>query len=138
MLQIGIGFFVLVWGANYADESYKVPLIFLSLLYLFHTTAELCLSPVGLSAITKLSPTAVVSTMMAVWFLSSSWAQWVGAVIATLTEQETVGGVVSNPRAALETYVSVFKSLGWVAIAIGAVLMSASPWLGKLRHPEEA
>ena len=56
LMQVGAGFFVLVWGAQFADDSFRVPLIFLVLLYLLHTTGELFLSPVGLSQMTKLSP----------------------------------------------------------------------------------
>ncbi len=74
LLQVGLGFLVLVWGAGTADAAFRLPLILLGVTYLLHTTGELCLSPVGLSEITKLSPAMIVSTMMAVWFLASSWA----------------------------------------------------------------
>jgi POT family proton-dependent oligopeptide transporter len=134
LVQVGAGFLVLVWGAQFADESYRVPLIFLVLLYLLHTTGELCLSPVGLSAMTKLAPAAIVSTMMATWFLSSSGAQALGAQIAKLTAAETVGGQVLDPGAALRTYVEVFQMLGWGAIGIGAALGVGSIWLRKLAH----
>jgi POT family proton-dependent oligopeptide transporter len=75
LVQVGAGFFVLVWGAQFADASFKVPLIFLVLTYLLHTTGELFISPVGLSQMTRLAPAAVASTIMATWFLASSWAQ---------------------------------------------------------------
>ena len=101
MIQVGAGFLVLVWGAQFADESARVPLVFLVLLYLLHTTGELFLSPVGLSAMTKLAPAAVVSTMMATWFLASSAAQALAAQVAKLTAQETIGGQVLDPQAAL-------------------------------------
>jgi POT family proton-dependent oligopeptide transporter len=135
LIQVGAGFLVLVWGAAYADESAKVPLIFLALLYLLHTTGELCLSPVGLSAMTKLTPPAVGATMMATWFLGSSIAQAVGAQIAKLTAQETVGGQVLDPQAALATYVEVFSMIGWVSIAIGVGLGIVSPLLNRLAGP---
>jgi POT family proton-dependent oligopeptide transporter len=134
LIQVGAGFLVLVWGAQYADESARVPLIFLVLLYLLHTTGELFLSPVGLSAMTKLAPAAVVSTMMATWFLASSMAQMLAAQIAKLTAQETVGGQVLDPHAALATYVEVFNQIGWVAIWIGVGLGVASPFLKYLAH----
>lgn len=134
LVQVGAGFLVLVWGAQFADDSYRVPLVFLVLLYLLHTTGELCLSPVGLSAMTKLAPAAIVSTMMATWFLSSSGAQALGAQIAKLTAAETVGGQVLDPGAALRTYVEVFQMLGVGAIGIGAALGIASIWLRKLAH----
>ena len=120
LLQVGLGFLVLVWAAGTADADYRMPLIFLGLAYLLHTTGELCLSPVGLSEITKLSVPALVSTMMAVWFLSSSWAQYIGAYVAELAGTETIGGQVVDPRAALETSISVFNTIGWVGVACGA------------------
>ena len=134
LIQVGAGFLVLVWGAQFADESARVPLVFLVLLYLLHTTGELFLSPVGLSAMTKLAPAAVVSTMMATWFLASSAAQAVAAQIAKLTAQETVGGQVLDPHAALATYVQVFNQIGWVAIWIGVGLGVLSPFLKHLAH----
>ena len=134
LVQVGAGFLVLVWGANFADESYRVPLVFLVLLYLLHTTGELCLSPVGLSAMTKLAPAAIVSTVMATWFLSSAGAQALGAQIAKLTAAETVGGQVLDPAAALRTYVEVFQMLGFGAIGLGVALGVGSIWLRKLAH----
>jgi POT family proton-dependent oligopeptide transporter len=136
LIQVGAGFLVLVWGAQFADESARVPLVFLVLLYLLHTTGELFLSPVGLSAMTKLAPAAVVSTMMATWFLASSAAQALAAQVAKLTAQETVGGQVLDPQAALATYVDVFNQIGWAAIGIGVAFGIASPWLKRLAHPD--
>ncbi len=138
LIQVGAGFLVLVWGAQFADESARVPLVFLMLLYLLHTTGELFLSPVGLSAMTKLAPAAVVSTMMATWFLASSAAQALAAQIAKLTAQETVGGQVLDPQAALVTYVDVFNRIGWAAIGIGVLFGVASPYLKRLAHPRVA
>ncbi len=135
LIGVGAGLLVLVWGAQYADESARVPLIFLVGLYFMHTVAELFLSPVGLSAMTKLAPAAVVSTMMATWFLASSIAQAVAAQIAKLTAQETVGGQVLDPQAALKTYVEVFNQVGWWSIGIGVGLAVVSPLLAKLAHP---
>jgi POT family proton-dependent oligopeptide transporter len=136
LIQVGLGFMVLVYGAHFANDDYRVPLIFLALAYLLHTTGELCLSPVGLSMVTKMSAAAVVSTMMAVWFLSSAWAQWLGGLIAQLTATETVAGQVLDPARALATYNSVFQTIGIWSIAIGAGLGVLSFWLNKLAHEE--
>ena len=78
LLQVGLGFLVVVWAQGMADDQYRMPLFMLGLLYLLHTTGELFLSPVGLSEITKLSVKSIASFMMAVWFLASSIAQFVG------------------------------------------------------------
>jgi POT family proton-dependent oligopeptide transporter len=136
LIQVGAGFLVLVWGAQYADESAKVPLIFLVLLYLLHTTGELFLSPVGLSAMTKLTPAPVAATMMATWFLGSSLAQMLAAQISKLTAQETVGGQVLDPQKALDTYVDVFTQIGWWGVGIGVAMGIASPFLNRLANPK--
>ena len=82
LVQIGLGFLVLVWGARYADASFRTPLFFLGFSYLLQTTGELFLSPVGLSEMTKLAPARMISTLMAIWFLGASAAQWLAGLIA--------------------------------------------------------
>jgi POT family proton-dependent oligopeptide transporter len=134
LLQVGAGFFVLVWGAQFADASFKVPVVFLALAYLLHTTGELCLSPVGLSQMTKLAAPAVVSTIMATWFLASSWAQWLGGKVAQLTASETVAGQVLDPGKALVTYGHVFKMVGYWGLGAGVIMILASPILKKWAH----
>lgn len=138
LIQVGLGFLVLVWGVNFAGDDFRVPLIFLALAYLLHTTGELCLSPVGLSAITKLSPPAVVSFMMAGWFLSSAFAQYVAGVIARFTATDTVAGQVLDPEAALNGYAAVFGSIGWFAVGLGVVFGILSFFLKRLGHGVDA
>jgi len=134
LVQAGLGFLVLVWGASFADATYRTPMIFLGLAYLLHTTGELCLSPVGLSEMTKLAPAALISTVMATWFLASSAAQYLAGIVARFTASETVAGQVVDPARALATYVQVFQSIGWLGIGCGVLLLAASPWLKKLAH----
>ena len=134
LVQAGLGFLLLVWGASFADASYRTPMLFLGLAYLLHTTGELCLSPVGLSEMTKLSPPALISTVMATWFLASSAAQYLAGIVARFTASETVAGQVLDPARALATYVSVFQGIGWGGVACGVLLLAASPWLKKLAH----
>jgi POT family proton-dependent oligopeptide transporter len=134
LLQVGLGFLVVVWAQGLADDSYRMPLIMLALLYMLHTTGELFLSPVGLSEITKLSVASVVSFMMAVWFLSSSIAQFVGGKIAGLMGTETVGGQVLDPAAALATSLDGFNKLGWAGVACGAVFIVASFFIKGWSH----
>ncbi len=76
LIQVGLGFFAMVWGASFHDAAFREPMMFLGLAYLFHTTGELCLSPVGLSEMTKLAPAALISTVMATWMLATSAAQF--------------------------------------------------------------
>ena len=134
LVQVGAGFLVLVIGARFADSAYRLPLIFLGLAYLLHTTGELCLSPVGLSQVTKLAPAVLISTLMAVWYLSISWAEWIGGFIAQLAGTETVGGQVLDPKAALATSIHVFAVIGWAAVGAGVVFLGLSPILKRLGH----
>ncbi len=134
LLQVGLGFMIVVWGAGMANSAFQMPLLLLGLLYLFHTTGELFLSPVGLSEITKLSVAKVVSFMMAVWFLASSIAQYVGGWIAGLAGTETVGGQVLNPGLALQTSLEVFKLLGLWGMGIGVAFVVISHFIKGWSH----
>ncbi len=129
-----MGFIVLVVGARFVDPAFREPVAFLMLAYLLHTTGELCLSPVGLSETTKLSPAILISTLVAVWYLSISWAEWIGGKIAQLAGTATVGGQVLDPRLALATSVHVFSVIGWAAVAAGAVFLALSPFLKRWAH----
>jgi POT family proton-dependent oligopeptide transporter len=135
LLQVGLGFLVLWVGINYfVGPEYKVPLIWLFLAYLLHTTGEICLSPVGLSMITKLSVPRVVGLMMGVWFLSSALAHTLAGLIAQSTSSETVGGVVVDRGLQLSNYGSVFGTIGLVGAGIGVLLMILSPLLKRGMH----
>ncbi|HEV2746584.1 MAG TPA: peptide MFS transporter [Allosphingosinicella sp.] len=137
LLQAGAGFLVLVVGITYfAGPDFRVPLIWLFLAYLLHTTGEICLSPVGLSMITKLSVPRIVGLMMGVWFLASALAHTLAGLVAKATSGDTVGGVVTDPQAQLATYADVFSTIGWVGVGIGVLLMLLSPWLKRGMHLE--
>ena len=132
LMFVGLGFLVLMWAAaNMANSDFRVPLTFLFLTYLFHTIGELCLSPVGLSMITKLSVERVVGLMMGVWFLSSSVAHIAAGIIAQATATDTVAGVVTDRAEALSTYGSIFGTIGWVGVGVGVFLLLISPLLKK-------
>lgn len=129
LILVGLGFLVLVFGSKFHDSNYLVPLYWLALAYFIHSIAELCLSPVGLSMITKLSIPKLVGMMMGVWFLSSAMAQYVGGIVAQLASTETVGGEVLNPKVSLETYLGVFQTIGMWGIGLGVVLLVLWPIL---------
>ena len=101
IIQVGVGFFMLTWGATFADGAFQVPIIFLILLNMFHTTGELFVSPVGLSAFSKLSVFRLLSTMMATWFLANAWAGYVSGIIAGMADTETIAGAALDNKAAL-------------------------------------
>ena len=134
LLLVGGSYFVIVLGAGFASETFKTPLIFLALAYLAQTTGELCLSPVGLSQMTKLAPPMLISTLMATWFLGTSGAQFVAAKIAQLTAADTIGGQVLDPAKSLSTYVHVFTQIGLWGLGAGVVFLIAAPFLKKWAH----
>lgn len=134
LVGVGAGFLFLVWGAQFADANYKVGLWWLAGLYMIHSMAELCISPVGLSMVTKLSIARIVGLMMGTWFLSIAVAQYVAGVVAQFASVETVGGEVTNLKVSLDTYVGVFQTIGEVSAVIGLVLLALSVPLKRLMH----
>ncbi|WP_157216264.1 peptide MFS transporter [Flavisphingomonas formosensis] len=134
LILVGAGFLFLVWGVSMVGPSFKVAIWWLAGLYLIHSVAELCISPVGLSMITKLSIARIVGMMMGVWFLSISVAQYVAGVVAQVASVETVGGQVTNLKVSLDTYAQVFQTIGLVAAGIGVVLLALSPLIKRWMH----
>lgn len=136
LMGVGAGFLFLVLGTTFAgpENNWQVGLWWLAGLYLIHSLAELCISPVGLSMITKLSIARVVGLMMGVWFLSISVAQYVAGVVAQFASVETVGGQVTNVKVSLDTYTSTFTTIAWIAIGAGVVLFLLSWPLQKWMH----
>ena len=72
--------------------------------------------------------------MMGMWFLSSAIAQYVGGIVAQFTSTETVGGQVLNPQLSLETYLGVFRTIGYAGIGAGVVLLVLGPLLKRGMH----
>jgi POT family proton-dependent oligopeptide transporter len=103
-------------------------------MYLLHTTGELCLSPIGLSAMTKLAPRALVGTVMGAWFLASSYSHHFGGAIAKLTAIPRVAGEGVDALSSLPIYSSVFARLGWAAVAIGIAVALIAPLLKRPMH----
>src|SRR3954447_22743964 len=136
LMGVGAGFLFLVFGSTFAGSgsNFQVGLWWLAGLYLIHSLAELCISPVGLSMITKLSIARVVGLMMGVWFLSISVAQYFAGIVAQFMSVETVGGQVTNLKVSLDTYTSTFTFIAWIAIAAGVVLFLLSWPLQKWMH----
>jgi POT family proton-dependent oligopeptide transporter len=86
LIFVGLGFVVMMIAARRAASGVQVSSVWLWLTYLLHTIGELCLSPVGLSAFTKLAPARVAGFMMGVWFLSTSIGDYIGGRMASLYE----------------------------------------------------
>jgi POT family proton-dependent oligopeptide transporter len=134
LAQVGLGFLVIVWARGLADADLRLPLMVLGVSYLLQTTGELCLSPVGMSEVTKLSPQVLVSTLMAVWFLATSAAEFIAAHIAQLAGTATAGGQVLDRAAALRGSLDVFNAIGWAGVGFGVLFLALAPFLGRWAH----
>jgi POT family proton-dependent oligopeptide transporter len=134
LILVGLGFVLLSASGPFANAEFRVGLWWLALTYFLHSIAELCISPVGLSMITKLSIARVVGMMMGVWFLSISIGEYLAGAAAQAASVQTVGGQVTNPEVALHTYLATFLTGGELTIGAGVLLLVISPWLKRLMH----
>ncbi|WFL79022.1 peptide MFS transporter [Altererythrobacter arenosus] len=130
MIQLGAGFLVLVIGANSVGMANMTPVIFVFLIYLLHTTGELCLSPVGLSAMNRLAPAHMASLIMGTWFFASATGNFVAGLIAAATGSEAASG----EGASKETVLAVYNQIGWIAVGVGVGVIVISPLIKKLMH----
>jgi len=127
MVQLGAGFLVLVAGAA---NGVATPVVFIFLIYLLHTTGELCLSPVGLSAMNRLAPAHLASLIMGTWFFASATGNFAAGLIAAAAgAQEGSGGTATQ-----QTVLDVYSTVGWVAIGAGIAVLVISPLIRKLMH----
>jgi POT family proton-dependent oligopeptide transporter len=129
LLQVGAGFLVFVWGANAfpVGPEAKTAVLFVFLLYLLHTTGELCLSPVGLSAMNRLAPAFMASLIMGAWFYMTAVGNFVAGKIGEATGGH--GGEMTK-----ESTLSVYSTIGWWAIGIGVVVLALSPIVKRWMH----
>ncbi|MEP1595046.1 MAG: oligopeptide:H+ symporter, partial [Halieaceae bacterium] len=132
--QAGLGFGALVVGSAMPDEAGLVSAYWMVLAYLLHTTGELCLSPVGLSAVTKLAVPSVVGVMMGSWFLATAYSEFVAVQLAKLAAVETVNGAVTDVGMALASYAELFNNLLWMGLVFAAILLLFSPLLKRMMH----
>lgn len=139
LIQLGLGFAVFWLGATYANDRGMVAASWLVLGYALHTTGELCLSPVGLSMVTKLSPKHLVSTVMGGWFLATAFSQFLAAIIALFTgigHGESGPIVFPAPIETVNVYGDVFKVIAIWASGSGVLCLILSPILTKWMHQD--
>ncbi|WP_394730361.1 peptide MFS transporter [Altererythrobacter sp. GH1-8] len=129
LFQVGLGFLVFAWGAQSVGMAAMTPVIFLFLIYLLHTTGELCLSPVGLSAMNRLAPGFMASLIMGAWFYMTAVGSFIAGKIGEATGGE--GGEMSK-----ELTLAIYNQIGWIAIAVGAVVLLLSPIVKRWMHLE--
>jgi POT family proton-dependent oligopeptide transporter len=130
LIQLGAGFLVLVFGATAVGVENATPLVFIFLIYLLHTTGELCLSPVGLSAMNRLAPGHMASLIMGTWFFASATGNFAAGLIAAATGAESAGG----EGAAKTVVLDVYSTVGWVAVGVGVAVIIISPLFKRLMH----
>lgn len=130
LIQLGAGFLVLVFGSQAVGMEAMTPVVFIFLIYLLHTTGELCLSPVGLSAMNRLAPAHMASLIMGTWFFASATGNFVAGLIAAATGSEAASG----EGAAKETVLAVYSQIGWIAVGVGVAVIVISPLIKRLMH----
>ena len=139
LLFAGAGFFALVISTKFAfpanaspeaEARMNVGFYWLFITYLLHTFGELCLSPVGLSMVTKLAPPPMVGFTMGAWFMSISIGNYLAGKISA-----SIGSAgKSADQMNLEDYNSVFSPIGWVMLGIGVLVLAISPKVNRWMH----
>jgi POT family proton-dependent oligopeptide transporter len=134
VFMAGLGFLALVAGIKLSGPSGMTAVYFIFLIYWIHTIGELMVSPVGLSAVTKLAPAKAVGMTMGAWFLYSGLSNYLAGVIASTTGAETIGGQLADTVAAKATYVSVYTEVGYIAMGIAVLMLLVSPLIRRMMH----
>jgi POT family proton-dependent oligopeptide transporter len=140
LAQLGLGFGAFWMGAEAANDRGMVSVAWLLLGYMFQTTGELCLSPVGLSTMTKLSPRHLVSTVMGGWFLATAFSQYLAAIISQftgVTEGSGAENLIPIPSETVGVYGGVFGQIAIAALISGGACLLLSPLLTIWMHQNE-
>ncbi|MBB5986173.1 peptide MFS transporter [Sphingobium lignivorans] len=127
LAQVGFSFLIFVWGAQSVGMAALTPVIFVFLVYLFQTTGELCLSPVGLSAMNRLAPKHLASLIMGAWFYMTAVGNFVAGKIGEATGGH--GGEMTK-----EGTLAVYSTIGWWTVGIAVAVLAVSPVIRKLMH----
>ena len=129
LMLVGSGFLALVAGAGWAGLANPTPAIFIILLYMLHTMGELCLSPVGLSAMSKLTLPRMAGLIMGVWFLATAAGDYIAGLISA-----SIGARSEGAADPMQVTLSVYQSVGGYAIVAGIVVLALAPFVKRLMH----
>jgi len=133
---MGIGFYIFYLGCK-ASETGLISLWYFVAGYFFIISGEMCLSPIGLSMITKLSPVNIVAMMMGIWFFASAIGEFLAAKIGALMSVPAAIAEANNPAASLPYYADILSKIGMLSIGLGIVLALFVPviqkWMGDVR-----
>jgi POT family proton-dependent oligopeptide transporter len=127
LVQMGLANLVLVWGAQAVGIEVMTPVLLVFVYYLLATTAELCLSPVGLSAMNRLAPSFMASLIMGAWFYMTAVGNFVAGKIG-----EATGG--HDGEMSKEGLLQIYDLFGWIAVGIGIAVLAVSPFIKRLMH----
>ncbi|MBA9079184.1 MULTISPECIES: peptide MFS transporter [Rufibacter] len=132
---MGLGFYVFYLSSKMHAETGIIPLFSFIAGYFFIICGEMCISPIGLSMITKLSPARIVAMMMGIWFFASAVGEFLASKIGAM--MSVPEGVVDNPVLSLPYYAQVLNQIGLWSLGIGVVLILFSrvirSWMGQVR-----
>jgi POT family proton-dependent oligopeptide transporter len=121
LVLLGAGFMVLAWGANYVDPG-RVGIQWLVVTYFLHTVGELCLSPIGLSSVTKLAPDRLVGQMMGTWFMGAALGNLVAGLVTgyieTMSLPDIFGTVALIVIISGAVFLVLYKPINWLAAGI--------------------
>jgi len=135
LLFAGLSFLPLIWAAREAGASSQLASVWwLVLAYLILEIGEMCLSPVGLSAVTQLSVSGVVSLMMGTWFLATAFSETLAALFGKLAALEIPEGATLDFVEAGAKYAHLFNVLLWVGLGCAALAFVAAPLLRRMMH----
>jgi POT family proton-dependent oligopeptide transporter len=131
----GLSFLPLVWAAHQAGATGGMASVWwLVLAYLLLELGEMCLYPVGLSAVTQLSVPRVVSLMMGTWFLATAFSETLAALLGKLAAIEVPEGEAMNIAEASVKYADLFTLLMWLGVGCAAIALLISPLLRRMMH----
>ena len=130
-LFVSLSFYVYYYTRFFADANGVTSLNIFTFAYLVSTIGELCLSPIGLSIMTTLSPKPLHGVMMGMWFLASAYGQYAAGLLGAAMSTEKVNATLLDK---LNAYTEGYKNLALYALIAGVVLIAISPLVRKLMH----
>ena len=130
-LFISVGFFVFYLGCIANESTGIIPLWPFVFGYLFFVLGELCLSPIGLSMVTKLSPAKMVSLMMGIWFFATATGEFFAGKIGSLMSVPKNILAKNDPILSLPYYADIILKIGITSAVIGGLLLLTVPFLRK-------
>jgi POT family proton-dependent oligopeptide transporter len=131
---LAVGYWVIAQGVEGLEPGQRVSMMWLFALYLIHTLGELCISPVGLSMVTKLAPPTITGFVMGGWFLSIANANFGAALFSSLAGGGEHGEAPATGTAALVSYQGAYMPIIYMSIGVGVLFLLLAKPIDKLMH----